>query len=81
MIKKFMHQLKLLIIVVLSTLLLALVEIAPDKPIQSICIAAGYTICIRLLWKSMGQDEKKASQIAILSHNSNNKDIKNNRAA
>lgn len=80
--KKLVYNLKLSVIVVLCILILALVEIAPSKPVLFLFIAAVYIVSIRLLWKSAERDERQVKRTILPIKNKPGKNPdKNARAA
>lgn len=60
-IQNFLYGVKLFLIVSLAFLLLASIEIAPYHPLLFTAAVLIDSVCIRFLWKSLQQDEKKPS--------------------
>lgn len=58
-IQKLLYGVKLFVIVSLAFLFLASIEIAPYHPALFIAALLIDSVCIRFLWKSLQQDEKK----------------------
>lgn len=61
-IQNFLYGIKLFLIVLLASLFLASIEIAPYQPLLFIAVALMDTICIRLLWKSLKNSEVKPEE-------------------
>ena len=60
--QKFLYGIKLFLIVLLSFLFLASIEIAPYHPVLFIVAVLIDTVCIRFLWKSLQKSEDRSSQ-------------------
>jgi membrane protein implicated in regulation of membrane protease activity len=59
------YDLKLFLIVVCSGLFLAMVESAPDMPLQFLLFTAADAVLVRFLWLSARRDEKRRNRRAV----------------
>ena len=73
MFMQFVYYLKLFLITVFSTLLLAMVEIVPERPLFSIVLSIIYILIIHLLWCSAIRDERKINKSNIIIPRTRNK--------
>lgn len=82
MILKIVYYLKLLFIIAFSTVFLASIETAPDRPLQFIFFSATYVVITRLIWLSAQHDEKKMNKQKMkLSKNNVKRQLPCKRAA
>ena len=63
--QEIINSIKLSLIIALCIMLLALVEIAPEKPVLFLSLSSAYLIVIRFLWKSAARGQN-ATHHAII---------------